>query len=258
MERKSLIKYETGYGAYLNEKSILVLIDTLTVLDSIKPYAELTENGEIGEFIEKKHPDIPIRNAREFSSFYEALTNKISELASTDKKAEKYLQQINYQRELNKLPSLLSKLEKISFEELEPKFRAIFEYVYDAVMKEGFEMNNDKCEIKKNEYFFDIPSIMIKGNKTKFTLSKKESDIRIRLYHFLGEGKTNGWDIPAKWTIKEMIEVYKKCLLINYVNGKNSPAIVQIKTILSLPTIMNNHLKEKISKLEGCLKEINK
>jgi len=259
MAKKSLTKHgKKDFDSYLSDKSVLELVDTMTYLDSIKPYAELSKNGDIGEFFEKKHKDIPIHNAKEFNSFYESLTDRIGQLADTDKIAKTYLQHATYQKELNELPSLMNKLENISFDKLTPKFKAVMEYVYGAVINNGFEMDENGLFIKRDDYvsigFYGINKDGDEEVITRFYLKKekyrKNEDLKINVNclidNYIGEEYSD-----AGSAIKEI-----KDFMVKIGKDEFSGLMKQIKTILSLPQIMNKFLKKRISSLENCLEEI--
>jgi len=268
MTKKSLVKY-TGkdYEKYLSGKSVLELVDTLTFLDSIKPYAECSDNGEVGEFLEKKYKDIPIHNVKDFSSFYESLKNKLGELADTKESVKRYLENASYQRELKELPNLMNKLERISLDELTPKFEAVMEYVYDAVMEHGFNMENEKFVICRG--FND--KIKPKGGKVcieineKSTIlnlfkNKKKQDLRIQILSFIGEDQSSKKNYyPIIRDVESLIEGIENFLQENNFEKKEYETLVKdMKTILSLPKIMNNYLKNKIRKIENYINEIKK
>lgn len=262
MTKKSLVKY-TGkdYEKYLNEKSLLELIDVLRCLDENKPYIELSKNGEVGEFLGKKYKDIPVHNVKEFYSFYESLTDRIEQLADTNESAKTYLEHANYQKELNELPSLMNKLERFSLNGLEPAFKAVMEYVYDAVMNQGFGMCNNIVDIysvnlkkrdKKGVYLrlspktgcFDTTFILFKE-------IKKENNLGIILKELCGNGTDS--ELNSGEIIKRFTNFFLEC---DKNDGMMGILTYQIKNLLSLPKIMNKHLKKRISILESCLEEI--
>lgn len=261
MGKKELVKSEENeYERYLNDKSVLELVSVLKYLDEEKPYAELLENGSIGEFIKKReYKSIPINNMKEFNSFYELLEKRIAETGD-EKKMNLFLEQANYQRELKELPNLMNKLERINFDKLEPKFRAVMEYVYDAVMNRGFEMNRDVTQRDVADiYSTQNKKVHLKlwgeiYNSTEFILFKERkegSNFRIELKELCGKS--------VKLKLKNLGEItkYFNDYLSNADEGEIKKFTYQIKNLLSLPTTMNKYFKERISTLEGCLKDIN-
>ena len=235
-------------------------------LDTNEKYIKLSKNGEVGEFLKGKYKDIPVDNVKEFNLFYEALNNKIAELADTDKRAKIFLEQANYQRELNELPHLMNKLERInsnikdiSFKKLKPRFEASLSYVYDAVMNKGIKINGP-VEIKK---YHNHPEIIFKDSynmiSTDFSLLNEDYS-KIKLFSFLGKDPRSCFWRSPNINLKEFIEKYNRAFL----HSSNSEKIIsQIKTILYLPQIINKELGKKIKKqkenklnLENCLKEL--
>ncbi len=267
MSNKQLTEYENKVDNYLNDKSVLELVDTMMYLDHIKPGVELSKNGEVGEFLEKKYKDIPVHSVKDFNSFYESLNNKISQLADTDQKLKIFLEQTSYQRELNEFPQLMNKLKRINFEELKPKFEAVMEYVYDAVMNEGFEIDNIYAKIFKIDFIKNVKpkigevriNIKTKENYTSTSINlskkkyKKALGLKMQLLYLAGPnqgiGNNNYSILNIESITKRIVDVFK--------NTDNPCKIItDLKTILSLPKIMNDHLKKRVSNLEDCLKDI--
>lgn len=259
MTKNALMKYtKKDYDSYLNQKSILELIDIMNCLEENKPYIKLSHNGEVGDFLKEKYSDIPISNVKEFDTFYESLNNKIAELADTDKRAKIFLEQANYQRELNELPKLMNKLEKFSLDAIKPKFEAVLEYVYDAVMNQGFGMEvKNKIDIYEIESTYIKPkvgkvSIEINNKSTDLSICKKKRELGIQI-ECLG-----GQELKLK-NYCPVLDIESATKVIEYFiwdNKKTEVLIKDLKTIFSLPSIMNDYLKGKIKKLENCVEEL--
>jgi hypothetical protein len=148
--------------------SVIGLLDLLMDLDRVKPYLELSKNGEIKEYFEKKGIS-EVVNKKQLASFYNALENKITDLADSDERARLYFEKREYLKQLDSLPQKLSQLENLAssgFDGLKAPFKAVMSYVWNAVIEDGFEMKEGdfKLAIKKvnnltvSFYFPDIYS----------------------------------------------------------------------------------------------------
>lgn len=138
------ITTQRNYQDFFRNKSVLELVDTLMGLDRMKPYIELSRNGEVGEFFEKKYGDIPVHSVEDFNSFYDVLNDKIAELGDSNAQVKEYLTVRKYGKELAELPIALSNLEKTlsNFDALEGLLGTVMMYVCDSVLNQSFSMKS--------------------------------------------------------------------------------------------------------------------
>ncbi|MCX6747229.1 MAG: hypothetical protein NTU63_03815 [Candidatus Pacearchaeota archaeon] len=179
MEETALVETgRTEIDKFVSDKStFLELVDTVMYLDTIKPYVELSQNGEVGEFLQKRNIPV-VHNRTDFDYLYESLRDKLVELRDKgDEKAKLFFEKREYSRQLDSLPQRLSQLEKtasIRFDELKPAFKAVMRYVWNAVIENGFEMDDrndvdDDLEINSR---FGL-SIKKSGNLSVSVLGQK-------------------------------------------------------------------------------------
>jgi hypothetical protein len=260
---KSLTKTgRTEIDKFVSDKSVLEIVDSILYLDTIKPYVELSQNGEVGEFLQKRNYPV-IHTKTDFDYLYESLINRIDTLKGKDERVKTYLQRTEYQKQMAQLPVLMSKLEKISLDELKPKFKAVMEYVYDAVMNEGFDnMNYNHVQIKKDKKEI---SLVLEGKdgdrygNSRFSLLKnKPNDLRVKIIRLVEKDTNLNFNQYLSLTIDDAIDMFKKFLLNPAKKGYLEDFTFQIRKIISIPTIMNNYLKKRLSSLDNVLKEINK
>lgn len=293
-EEKSLINYtKNDFDKYLKDKSVLELIDDLTFLDEIKPYAELSPDEEIGKFLLKKHKELPINTATEFNEFYVLLNNKIGELGDTEKGVEFYLQKRNYLSQIGNLPAQMSKLENIinkGFEELVPSFKAVFNYVWDAVINDNFTMEKEvKASSKKSTEKIKIGEEDVKiGDTGKITEGVEINMIfenycwtcdlyKQSLKWSLDQEKILGFRIN-KTKLKECypekgdffikygrdfyssVQEYVDRLQDEFEDSNNSDSFTKefglyVKNIINLPVIMNDYAKKKEEQIKKIFSE---
>ncbi|MCK4647335.1 hypothetical protein KAT24_00190 [Candidatus Pacearchaeota archaeon] len=265
---KALTRYsEKEYDKFLNDKPLLELVDTLRCLDEDKPYVELSKNGEVGEFFGKKYKDLPIHNVKEFNSFYESLTNKLSELADSDERAQRYFEHRKYVGQLEGIPKVLSKLEKTvsELDILKEPFKAVMYYVWEAVTKHGFDMKEgfEGVSIKQrgievaisiekpSEICLDVSKIYEKRKKSLFRRKKvKITQLNKLKINCFVESYSN-W--RSNCNPEEVIDFFKETISkTSYIKDFK----VHIKTILELPKIMENYVKRKEKSVRDGLKEI--
>ncbi len=265
MTDKQSTEYENKVDKYLNEKSVLELAEELMGLNFIKKVCREEYTEETNLHLQGKYPKIPLNNLNEIDSFCNKIYDKIEELSYSKKEARIFLDY--YQKELKELPKLMNKLENISLEELNPKLEAVMEYIYDAVMNKGFEMETDFCRITKQDYQLGVEIGIEKKNSRNYThlyLSQFKEKKKISFF----KKEVN---LIKKMAIRELVgKVYNSYYndvgeVIHYItkkflfkNEKNEILKNQIKTILSLPKIMNDYLKKRVSSLEDCFKDIKK
>ncbi len=154
MAEKSLAKSgRKEIDKFVEDKSVLDIVDSIMYLDTIKPYVGLSQNGEVGEFLQRRN--IPVVHSKsDFDYLYNSLMDKIVKLEGKDERAKTYLQHANYQKQMTELPALMSKLEKtaIKFDVLKEPFKAIMKYVYSIIDEDKIEINNGEINLfKKGE-----------------------------------------------------------------------------------------------------------
>ena len=225
-------------------------------MDGARPYLEISPDKEIKTYFEKKGIN-NITNKEELKSFYNHLEDKIAELSdSSDERVKLYFEKREYLKQLERLPSNLSKLEQTvnsGFEGLKVPFRAVMNYVWDAVINQGFEMND-------NIFFVEIgrkdKKVSLCKNIKQVYLyigeKRREKITKINLSKFR---RSNNLGIEFRWllgyeikysilTTDETIDELKR-FLSNSDKEDINEFTSQMKTILSLPKIMNNYVKWK-------------
>ena len=293
-EGKSLINYtKKDFNEYFKDKSILELIDDLTFLDEIKPYAELSSNGEIGKFLLKKHKELPINTAKEFSEFYVLLNDRIGELGDTEKGVELYLQKRNYINQIGNLPAQMSKLENIinkGFEELVPSFKAVFNYVWDAVINNNFTMEKEvkesskkfteKIKIGEEDVKIGNTSKIAEGVEISMEFKKYDWNCYLHkksLKYVLDQEKILGFRIN-KTKLKECypekgdffinynnnfyssVQEYVDKLQDEFEDSNNSDSFTKefglyVKKMINLPVIINDCIKKKERQIKKIFSE---
>jgi hypothetical protein len=161
---------ETGKRAiddYVYSQSVIELLDSIMCLDTIKSFAGLPQNGEVAKFLQKRN--MPVVNSTEdFDYLYESLRDRLVEFRDKgDERVKTYLQRAEYRKQIDQLPVLISKLERITMNELKPTFKAVIEYVYDAVTEHGFKISEKTPEIPFDKY-------------RKVNIGKDETDVYVR------------------------------------------------------------------------------
>ncbi len=246
----------------MQDDSVEEIVDMVLELGGEIPYLEISPEKETTRYCEKKN--IPVENIGELKLFYNNLEDKLEEIRDSDERAQKYFEHRAYEKQLHELPDLLNKFENISLYKLKPKFEAVMEYVYDAVINNGFIMNNELAKIhpyRNKKVSFEIMAKGGKSQRTNFYLSKKrkkqnQDNLRIKLTGLVGIEQNSRMNSYPSLTTKEIFKKFDNFLLNPDIDERAEILVSQIRYILSLPTIMNKYLKKRISTLEGCLKQI--
>jgi hypothetical protein len=302
MTKKSLVKYtENEYDkALVVNGSVLGLLDQLIELDGQKPYLELSSDKEIKSYFEKKGID-NVTDKEGLKSFYNYLENKVAELSeSSDERVKLYFEKREYLKQLEAIPSNLSNLEKTisnGFEKLEIPFKAVMNYVWDAVINHGFKMEEKgKNALEKYEGELKIDKISVDNNplvniyynlsekfsfnlnirkekitekdsteiKKKFLFFKKVEPIKIKKIKKAKEGDflyfDRGNGIPWNYISGDSIEEYIDYFKKHFLEKDEDTQqkyCATIKMVLNLPIIMDNYVKRKQQNLTKMFNEIN-
>ncbi len=273
MENKHIVNIENYDKALVKNGSVLGLLDQLIELDGTKPYLKISPDNEIKSYFGKKGIS-NVTNKKELESFYNHLENKIAELSdSSDERVKLYFEKREYLKQLNELPSNLSKLEQTvssGFEGLKVPFNAVMNYVWEAVINQGFEMeerinihrNDEKKFLCKNikQVYLDIGGINQENYGTGFNLFKfrRSNNLGIELQYLLGCSIQHDGKKYPLLTIDKTIDEIKRFLSHDSNLNKDNLNVFryQMKTILNLPKIMNNYVKWKQEDFEKMFKEI--
>jgi hypothetical protein len=159
MEEKSLmVSRKKEIDTFVENKSVLDIVDTILYLDTIKLYVPLSHNGEVGELLQKR--SIPVVHSKEdFDYLYQSLMGRIDQLDGKDERVKTYLQHANYQRQMTELPALMSKLERVAlkFDVLKEPFKEVMKYVYSTVRENEINVKGREVELPKK---IEIPKMI--------------------------------------------------------------------------------------------------
>ncbi len=248
--------------------SVEEIVDMVLELGGEIPYLEISPEKETTRYCEKKN--IPVNNIRELRSFYKCLEDKLAEIGNSDEKAKRYFELREYRTQLERLPQELSKLEKSTlktnskFDNLKEPFKAVINYVWEAVKNEGFYMNNGEVLVEEsmsnNEYFnfrtFARISID-RGSLADLWINykKKKNKFTIQFYKLLSSQGNFGF----RYFPEEIIDLLKE-------DTELYPEKVErfIEIFFNLPKIMDSYVnktREKVeeigNKIDGIYKHSN-